>query len=115
MRLARLGRKFKGGWKHTSETKRKISEAHREEKCYLWKGNKVGYWGIHKWVQTYLPFKKQCEFCGTKMAKRYDRANKSHQYLRDLNDWFILCRKCHIKYDKESKDINRIECPKRKH
>lgn len=30
----------------------------------------------------------------------YPKANKSGQYLRNLNDWFRLCVSCHKIYDK---------------
>ena len=67
------------------------------EKSGAWKGSKVGYWGLHKWVEQKLGKPKECERCGTKNAKRYEWSNKSREYLRDLIDWERLCVSCHRK------------------
>ena len=65
----------------------------------LWKGAEVGYQALHSWVQRSLGSPKKCEHCGTIEAKRYEWANKSHLYKRDLTDWLRLCVKCHDIYD----------------
>ena len=62
-----------------------------------WKGNKVGYGGLHEWVKKRLLKPKLCQFC--KEEKKLDLANKSQKYLRDLTDWLWLCRKCHVEQD----------------
>lgn len=72
-----------------------------------WKGTEVGYFGLHDWIRRQLGKPSECKHCGTMKAKRYDWANKSHNYLRDLTDWIRLCRSCHIKYDKIFKLENR--------
>lgn len=69
-----------------------------------WKGDKVGYWGLHKWVYYHKGKAKKCENCGTSEGK-IEWANKSRMYLRDLDDWISLCRSCHIKYDNRSQTI----------
>ena len=47
------------GRKHSEETKKKISyslignkNSPEKEKHYNWKGNNVGYMGIHKWLKV---------------------------------------------------------------
>lgn len=62
-----------------------------------WKGNKVGYAGVHAWIKKYLPKTKLCQKCN-KVAPR-DLANISQKYKRDLEDWEWLCRRCHMKKD----------------
>lgn len=66
-----------------------------------WKGDNVGYSGLHKWVARKLGKPKECEFC-----KQYHNsghmmhwANKSGGYKRDTNDWLRLCAQCHKDYD----------------
>lgn len=51
---------------------------------------------------------KKCEHCDTKTSVRYEWANISHQYKRDLDDWMELCKKCHMAYDKGLSSIKEI-------
>jgi len=69
------------------------------EKAGNYKGNDVGYYGLHKWVEKELGKPKQCESCKTVKAKKYEWANKSHSYKRDKEDWVRLCSACHHYYD----------------
>jgi len=68
------------------------------DKNYKWKGDDVGYNGLHNWVRNKLGTPSRCESCG-KTKGFFDWANISHLYKRDLSDWARLCRKCHISYD----------------
>lgn len=67
----------------------------------MWKGDKVGYRGLHLWVERKLGKATKCEHC----SKEYDKpksihwANISGKYLRKITDWISLCVKCHKKYD----------------
>ena len=65
-----------------------------------WKGNNVGKNGLHDWVKKHLGKPQKCEHCGKTDKKKYEWANKSQEYKRDLNDWIRLCTKCHSVYDK---------------
>lgn len=64
-----------------------------------WKGDNVGYAGVHQWVKKLLGKPKRCDQCGctNDAAKRYEWANVSLNYLRDLTDWRRLCVSCHKK------------------
>jgi hypothetical protein len=78
------------------------------EKAAHWKGDKVGYLGLHQWINKIMGKPKQCEKCGRiveNQPKAIHWANKSHQYKRDKNDWMRLCCSCHKKYD-----LRRIKC-----
>ncbi len=92
---------------------RKNRGKHCSRKCYeifkktdflsqnnhKWKGDKVGYRGLHGWVSRRLGKPNKCEHCGDISKRKYEWANKSHKYLRDINDWIRLCVPCHKKYD----------------
>ena len=83
-------------------TKQKLSllaSLRTEEKNTNWKGDKVKYGGLHAWVRKHLGTPNKCEHCGTTMAKVFDWANISRNYLRIITDWLRLCRSCHRKYD----------------
>ena len=66
-----------------------------------WKGNKVGYYALHCWVERTLGKPEGCVSCGTKKG-RLEWANRSYRYLRDVNDWIPLCKRCHASYDKDN-------------
>lgn len=87
---------------HTPWNKDKPFYQIREEKNNMWKGDEAGYFAIHLWVTNRLGRPQLCEHCGTTTAKKFEWANKSHEYKRDLNDWIRLCVPCHKKYDKDS-------------
>lgn len=63
----------------------------------MWKGNDVGYFSLHQWVKSRKEKPLFCEQCGVKPP--LDLANKSGNYMRDLNDWEWLCRSCHMTID----------------
>lgn len=67
-----------------------------------WKGDAVGYSGLHSWVRKNLGTPSICEHCNDSTKSRYEWANKSHKYKRDTSDWIRLCCSCHQKYDRAS-------------
>lgn len=71
---------------------------------YKWKGNKVSYRGLHYWVERQLGKPMKCTFCLNSNKNKYDWANISGLYKRELSDWIRLCKKCHIQFDKRSRN-----------
>jgi len=78
-------------WADMSNRKGKETSAWKE---------KVSYAGIHKWVNREFGKPKYCEFCNSVIKKKYQWANISNLYLRDINDWMRLCQECHSKWDR---------------
>lgn len=72
------------------------------ENHYAWKGDKIGYYGVHSWIRRISGYPKKCENCGTETAKKFEWSNISGEYRRDINDWKRLCTKCHIAFDDSS-------------
>jgi len=70
-----------------------------EENHPAWKGDDVGYCAKHDWVEKYLGKPTVCWSCGDEEQERYEWANKSGWYKRDLDDWIRLCVSCHRRYD----------------
>lgn len=66
-----------------------------------WKGENVGYQGLHRWIRRQMGQPTKCEHCGTDglYGKRIHWANKSQQYRREITDWLRLCASCHRLYD----------------
>lgn len=62
-----------------------------------WKGNTVGYGGVHQWMRKEYGIPTKCDECGTTEAKRYEWANISGKYNRDREDFRGLCVSCHRK------------------
>lgn len=90
------------GKHHTEETKRKLSLGRLNEKGSNWKGDSVGYTGVHQWVYKQLGKPRFCFNCGNndKAERSYQWANISKSYKRDVSDWIRLCVSCHQKWDR---------------
>lgn len=65
----------------------------------MWKGDTVGYQALHSWINRKLGSPRKCSKCKTTTAKKFEWANLSQKYKRDLTDWKRLCTKCHNKFD----------------
>ncbi len=85
------------GKKSTNETKEKLRVLNLGDRNPNWKGDDVGYGGVHNWIKNNLVRPKRCQRC--KKVKRLDVANVSGKYKRRLNDWIWLCRRCHLIID----------------
>lgn len=69
-----------------------------DEQAPGWKVN-PSYSALHKWVTRKLGQPKLCENCGTTEAPRFEWANISGKYQRDINDYKRLCKRCHNNMD----------------
>lgn len=63
------------------------------------KGTMNEYWVVHQWVNRQLGKPQECENCGDGYDKRFQWANISGQYKRDISDWARLCYICHLLFD----------------
>lgn len=66
-----------------------------------WKGNKIGYAGIHRWLVQKFGKAQKCENpeC-LQRGKTYEWARlKGKQYERKRENFWQLCHSCHKKYD----------------
>lgn len=71
------------------------------EKHFAWKGEKAGLIPKHLWIKRYYGKANKCQnpCCKYANPKRYEWANISGKYLRDISDWMQLCPSCHRKID----------------
>lgn len=91
-------KKRKGVKLNLTESQRILrSRAKLADKNPMWKGDKVGYAALHEWIKARLPKPELCEDC--QVAPAIDLANISQKYIRDVNDWEWLCRRCHMVKD----------------
>lgn len=100
------GNKYAQGNKLSKETRLKMKESKeglRDESTNRWKGDDVGYSGLHMWVRRKLGKPKKCEYCGKDhlIGHQIHWANISGRYLRKLDDWIRLCAFCHKQFDKK--------------
>ena len=91
----------------SEEWKKRIGDANRgrhkgeprigyqQENHGQWKGDTASYCAIHNWVRRWYGTPKECSHCGTTKAKKFEWANKSGKYKRDINDYARLCTSCH--------------------
>ena len=96
-----LGGGVKKGFQPTEVHKKHLSAAKLGDKNPAWKGKHAKYRALHMWVKSHLGEAKKCKHCGKLKTtpKSIHWANKSHKYLRKLNDWIPLCVPCHKIYD----------------
>lgn len=99
IRLANTGNKYNLGKKASEETKKKMSLAQSNNKNAMWKGDSVGYFGLHCWIRRNFKSPRECQFCGTKDSYNYQWANLDGKYTRDREKWALLCGKCHKNHD----------------
>ena len=94
MRQVNLGKKL------SEATKEKLKKANTGEKSGKWKGDNVGYEGVHAWIRKHKGKASlyKCIDCG-EQAK--DWSNVDHSYKRNLEDYQPRCIGCHRKYDKK--------------
>jgi len=65
-----------------------------------WKGDNVGYSGLHAWVRKHKGKPQECVYCGKESwISKLEWANIDHKYKRDLDDFIPLCTECHRNYD----------------
>lgn len=94
-----VGNKWRLGLKNPH-----ISELNKSRIGHLnvnWKGDEVGYRGVHYWLTRRLGKPTKCEHCGIDglSGRKIHWANISQKYLRDITDWIRLCAKCHKGFD----------------
>lgn len=70
----------------------------KEEIVHKWNKDRPGYKATHKWLKRHYGAADHCSKCDTP-SKRYEWANLSGEYLRDVNDYIQLCASCHRKMD----------------
>ncbi len=83
------------GFKFSIESRLKKSDAN----AYQWKGENVGYHALHGWISKKLGKPRDCANCHRTDRKRYEWANISKTYRRDLSDYIRLCTSCHRLFD----------------
>jgi hypothetical protein len=109
------------GNKHTTESRQRNSDRHRElwadpiyrtkilkaregkaprgKEHSSWKGDEVSYSGAHRRVWRYRGQPQLCEQCGTTdQERRYEWANVTG-HLGDPGDYIRLCQSCHLILD----------------
>ncbi len=88
--------------------KRIRSDSMRGAKSYKWQGDSVGYDGVHAWLRREVGPATYCANDETHKSKRYELANISGEYRRDINDYKPLCPSCHRKYDMSEEYIEML-------
>ncbi len=66
-----------------------------------WKGDKIGYTMIHRWLKQMFGQSTHCDNCDkvVESGSKIHWANKSGEYKRDRGDWMRLCMSCHMIHD----------------
>lgn len=59
----------------------------------------TSYHAIHNWLAENFVKPDKCERCGKSEVSRLEWANISGKYLRERDDFMVLCPSCHRKMD----------------
>ena len=103
--IALMGNKHGvGKWTKERIEKRKALNL-TGEKASNWKGDLIGYRGLHRRIRRIFPKPEFCNDC--KINPPYDLANISNEYKRDISDWEWLCRQCHMLKDGRIKGLEK--------
>ena len=96
-------KKGKIPYKMTAKIKEKLSISKMGNKNPQWKGGIAFYSNIHKWLNLTFGKADKCENinCQYKNPKRYEWAKlKNKNYKRKRENFIMLCKSCHERYDK---------------
>lgn len=67
----------------------------KRELSSVWKGDKAKYISQHSWIHNNYGKASKCVECGVIGKKRYEWANISGTYIRDISDYKEMCPSCH--------------------
>lgn len=71
---------------------------HKGDRSPHWKGDDVGYDGIHTWLTREFGKGTNCEHCGEKRKLHWAKITDK-EYERKRENFIELCSSCHKKYD----------------
>lgn len=89
------------GFKHSKDTRLKISLANTGSFSSQWKGDKANYQALHTWIRTHHGKADCCENpqCEGKSRQYQWALRPGRKYSRQVEDYIKLCRSCHQKMD----------------
>lgn len=73
------------------------SDAHRGKGNPQWKGPEASYSSVHKWLVSHFQ-KTNCANCDRKTGLDWALL-KGKKYDHNRDNFIVLCRSCHLKYD----------------
>ena len=96
----------KKGYKRTPEHQAKLSASILGKKNGKWRGGKIGYIGLHRYVHYNFGKADHCEQCGCTekppgKKQWFEWSNKTDKPIRARSNWQQLCVPCHRKRDYE--------------
>ena len=96
---------LKGWGKYCSRDCSNKSNAKKGKESWNYK-KKVGYYGVHDWLQTNFGKASKCEQCESVRNVQWAKL-KGKSYLRKRDNFWQLCAKCHVYYDKTILNLKR--------
>lgn len=93
--------RLKPGNKRNPEWTRKQTEKVSGNKNYAWRGEDVGYRGLHQWIRRQKGKPTTCTKCGkfSEKPKVIQWANIDGKYHRNVDDFIAMCASCHKFHD----------------
>lgn len=102
--LGKKGKKFSK--KHIENLSKAQKGKRKGSKNPNWKGDQIGYGGLHYRIKKNKPKTGFCDICGKKEDKygntTLEISNITGEYKNDIDDFQWAHRSCHRKYDYEN-------------
>ena len=65
-----------------------------------WKGDKVGYHALHRYIEKRKNKPEECEICNKKREIELSFDHRLGNYTRNTEDYKYVCITCHRKFEK---------------
>lgn len=103
----------KGVYERTELTKTNLKAAQpKGEDSVHWKGNGIGYGGIHSWIGRKHGKANSCSLQDETCKGGFEWANISGAYNRNIDDFAQLCHSHHVRFDRRNYKDRRNEWTK---
>lgn len=98
------------GKKHTEEFKKNLGERSRGENNYGWMGNNISYSSLHQWFRKTFgkPYKCENINCDHRSKRFHWALMKGKKYEKKRENFWMLCSRCHSKYDWSEEKIKSL-------
>ncbi len=87
-----MAHRFQPG--HVPSKNRKMQKG---DSHYAWKGDRVGYRGLHYWLRRTKGVPERCDQCQSEKSVQW--ASRDGIYPRDATHYLPLCASCHKIHD----------------
>ena len=87
---------------------KRVTALKKNTSHHNWRGKDASYAAKHIWINNHYGRPSFCEICKLTRKEKYEWANISGLYKRNISDWKRLCQECHKKFDLSRKGAKEV-------